>query len=80
MYGLTVVLQQNLISGVDFTLGKDMMSGKQCDILFSNEAGQDFRCGLEIVKPPLFGFLDPFVRVTITVEDNLFVLQDSGLY
>ena len=76
---LYIVLKLDLITGMKLCMCKDVMAGKKFFILFIGEVRQCIRSRYQVVETAFFCFFDPFICITVSVEDDTFVFFD-GLF
>ena len=76
MHCFGVVLEKDLIAGIDLFLCEDAVSGEKTDALFINEVRHCIREGYEVCKTSAPGFFNPLFCVAVSVEQDPLVLNE----
>ena len=78
MESFCIILQQDLIAGVDFILAENVMFCEQLYVFVSDELRNGVRQGLQVVKSAAGGLFYPFIGVTISIKQDLFMIFDHS--
>ena len=74
--GLGIVFKPDFVTGEKLFPCKNAMLCKQRNVLLSNEMRKCIRSCFQIVETTFFCFFNPFICITVSVEDNSFVIND----
>ena len=77
--GLRVVLEVDLVAGVDLDLGEDVVLFEELLVLLCLDLWHRLREGLQVVEASLLCFGYPLIGVTVAVEDDSSVLLEELL-
>ena len=77
--GLRVVLEVDLIAGVDLDLGEDVVLFEELLVLLCLDLWHRLREGLEVVEASLLCLSYPLIGVAVAVEDDASVLLEELL-
>ena len=76
---LGIILQKDLVPGEDLFFSKYFVLREKINTLFRDPSWHCGRKAFQIIKTSLFGLLDPFVGVTVSVKDNPLMLVKKFL-
>ena len=64
------VEETDLIPGIHFGLGEDMVFGKQIDVFLIHIMRQSIGGGTQVIQAAFFRFGHPFIGIVVAVEDD----------
>ncbi len=73
--GGAVVFQQDFYTGFNLSLSEDVVFFKQLNVLSMSHVRQSLRSRFEVQQAAFCSFSNPFIGVTVAIEDNAFVSQ-----
>ena len=76
---LDVVLQHDLVPGLQLGAVEHLMPGEELHVLLRQQAGHAVRRGAQVHQAPLFRLLHPCALVAVAVEDDALVGDDRLL-
>ena len=68
-----VVLQQDFYTGFNLSFSEDVMFFEQLDVLSMSQIRQSLRSRFEVQQATFGSFLNPFISITVAVEDDTFM-------